>query len=161
MITRAKAFPPEVNADSRLLILGSFPSVQSRLQAFYYGNPRNRFWKILSSFFGENLPVTVPEKKSLLKAHNIALWDVVAECDIDGSKDSSIKDYILADIKTLLQNFPIEFIILNGGRAFSLFKKHFACVAAPYIALPSTSPANVMCDEQRWYDALRRFFGRA
>ena len=97
-------FDPVIFDDSKLLILGSFPSVKSRQVEFYYGNARNRFWKIVCGFFGEEVPETVDLKKDFLKRRKIALWDMVTECEIIGSKDSEIKNFKVADIKKLLQN---------------------------------------------------------
>lgn len=156
-----RGFEPFFNGDSIVLILGSFPSVKSRQVEFYYGNRQNRFWKTVSSFFGENEPLTVDEKKDFLKRHKIALWDIVTECEITGSMDSKIKNFKVADIKKLLQNSKINYIIINGGKAAAIFKKNFGTVAVPYESLPSTSPANVGFKKEIWFDALSRAFKRA
>ncbi len=153
-------FPPFYDSNSRVLILGSFPSVKSRLQNFYYGNPRNAFWRILSTFFGVEEPTTVEDKKAFLKANNIALWDVVTECEIIASRDETIKNFKLADINFLLQNAPIKFILINGGKAYQLFIKQFADINVPYLKLPSTSPANARRKDEEWYGALRTAFSR-
>ena len=107
-----KGFLPFFDEDSEILILGSFPSVISRETNFYYGNKQNRFWKILSEAFGEPAPETIGEKQVLLKNHKIALWDVVAECEITGSLDSTIKNYKVADLQKVLDNAKIKKIIL-------------------------------------------------
>lgn len=155
-----KGFPPFYNGDSVALVLGSFPSVKSRLQNFYYGNPRNAFWRILSTFFGEREPATVEEKKDFLTRNKIALWDIVTECEIVASRDETIKNFKIADIEYLLQNAPIKFILINGGRAYSIFEKRYGGLPVPYIKLPSTSPANVRRNDGEWYAALRQAFGR-
>lgn len=152
-------FEPVYNSESKLLILGSFPSVKSRKTEFYYGNPQNKFWNTLSSFFGEPKLNTVEEKKYFLLNHNIALWDIVTECEIEGSKDSTIKNFKVANLKKILQNSNISFIICNGGTAFDIFLKNYKDVGIKYIRLPSTSPANTRFDAEEWYGTLRRIFG--
>ena len=155
---RCAGFAPFFDEKSVLLILGSFPSVKSRETAFYYGNRQNRFWKILASFFGEDLPSAVPEKKSFLKKHDIALWDVVTECDIEGSLDSAIKNPVVADIYEVLNNAPIKRIFTNGGKSFALLKRHYPELVVLTDALPSTSPANVRSPEKEWFEALEKVF---
>lgn len=157
---RYRGFEPFYDQNSRVLILGSFPSVKSRQQGFYYGNKQNRFWKTLSEFFGGELPETIEEKKNFLAQNRIALWDVVTECEIVGSEDSSIKNYSVADIKKLLQNSQIGFIILNGGKAAEIYLKRCLQEGVPYIKLPSTSPANTSFAKEKWFDALSTVFGR-
>jgi hypoxanthine-DNA glycosylase len=153
--------PPFFDSDSKVLILGSFPSVKSRQVEFYYGNNQNRFWRVLTSFFNEELPLTVPDKKSFLAKHNIALWDVVVSCEIKGSSDSSIKNVTVADINMLLSRTNVKTIIINGGTAAKLFNKYFNNATIPVIALPSTSPANVRFNREEWDNALRTAFERA
>jgi hypoxanthine-DNA glycosylase len=155
-----QGFAPFYDGDSRVLILGSFPSVKSRQVEFYYGNPQNAFWKILSNFFGQPLPQTTDEKKQLLKANGVALWDVVCCCQIVGSSDSTITNYTVADIPALLQKSNIKCILLNGGTAAKIFYKYFPNLQLPTIKLPSTSPANTKKKDEEWYDALRTAFGR-
>lgn len=154
-------FAPVYNKDSKLLILGSFPSVKSRKVEFYYGNPQNKFWRVVCSYFGESIPQAVEGKKSFLLNHNIALWDIVTECEISGSQDSTIKNFKVADLKTLLQNCSIRYIILNGSTAYKIFEKNYGGLDIPYIKLPSTSPANTRFSEEEWRDALSRAFNRA
>ncbi|MDE5721364.1 MAG: DNA-deoxyinosine glycosylase, partial [Clostridia bacterium] len=108
-------FPPVYDKDSKVLILGSFPSVKSRKIEFYYGNPQNRFWRTLCTYFGEEVPQTTEGKRELLIRHKVALWDIVTDCEIVGSQDATIKNFTVADIKTLLQNSNISYIILNGS----------------------------------------------
>lgn len=155
---RLKGFEPYYNQDSKVLILGSFPSVKSRQQSFYYGNPRNAFWRILANYFNEQTPVSLDEKKDFLTRHKIALWDVVEECEITASRDETIKNFKIADINFLLQNAPIEYILVNGGKAYELFLKEFSSITVPYEKLPSTSPANARRNDEEWYSALRRAF---
>lgn len=153
-------FLPVYDKYSKVLILGSFPSVKSRQTEFYYGNPQNRFWKTLSSYFGVATPSTIEEKKQMLLKYNVAIWDVVEECEIEGSKDSSIKNYRVADIKTLLQKTNIRYIILNGGTAFKIFEDSFKDIGVPYVKLSSTSPANTRFNTKDWHNELSRAFGR-
>lgn len=133
--------------------------MKSRKVEFYYGNRQNRFWKILCGFFGEAVPESTEEKTALLLRHNVALWDIVTECEIEGSSDASIKNYKVAELDKVLSVSPIKLIILNGGKSFEIFKKFYGKIAVPYIKLPSTSPANTRCDEGEWYRALNSVFG--
>lgn len=160
MSQKFTGFNPFYGPDAKLLILGSFPSVKSRQTEFYYGNRQNRFWRVLAEYFGDLEPNTVIEKQNFLLKRHIALWDVVIECEIVGSSDSSIKNYRVADIKKLLQNISVGLIILNGGKAAGIFERNFSDVETPYISLPSTSPANTKFNKEAWFDALSRVFGR-
>lgn len=153
-------FEPFAEQNSEVLILGSFPSVMSRKTEFYYGNPQNRFWKTLAEFFGVSKPETVEQKKDFLSANRVALWDVVTECEIEGSQDSTIKKFKVANIQKLLQKIDVKLIILNGGKAYEIFKKHFCDIKVPYIGLPSTSPANTRFSKEKWFDALSTVFER-
>lgn len=136
-------FPPLYNKDSRILILGSFPSVKSREQMFFYGHPQNRFWKVISSVFECDVPQTIEEKKQLLLKHGIALWDVIASCEITGSSDSSIKNVKVNDLSIILEEADIRHIFVNGRTAEKYFKKYTkAQIKRDAICLPSTSPAN-------------------
>ena len=153
-----QGFDPVYDKDSKVLILGSFPSVKSRRVEFYYGNPQNRFWRVVCSYFGESIPESTESKREFLKRRNIALWDIVTECEIVGSQDSTIKNFKVADLKTLLQNSKIGFIILNGSKAFSIFREHYTDIHTGYCKVPSTSPANTRFDEKEWKDALSRAF---
>lgn len=157
MIT-VHGFEPVYNSDSKLLILGSFPSVKSRQISFYYGNKQNRFWKVVCSHFGESVPESVELKKKFLIDHNIALWDIVTECEIVGSRDETIKNFKVADLKILLQNSQIKYIILNGSKAFSIFTENYGDIAIPFKKLSSTSPANTRFDEKEWHDAISTAF---
>ena len=134
---------PVFDKDSRVLILGSFPSVKSREEGFFYGHPQNRFWKVTASVFGEDVPKTIDEKKSFILKNHIALWDVIGSCEIDGSSDSSIRNVSVNDIKMILETADIQAIYLNGKKAFLLYQKHMLPVTGREgICLPSTSPAN-------------------
>ena len=117
--------PPVFNHQSEILILGSFPSVKSREAQFFYHHPQNRFWKVLASLTQDSLPQTIEEKKIFLLKHHIALWDVIASCDIQGSSDSSIKNAVPNDFSGILKAAPIRRIYTNGGTAYKLYKKYF------------------------------------
>lgn len=137
-------FEPVYNADSRILILGSLPSVKSRENHFYYGHPQNRFWKLLAALCQETLvPQTIEEKKKFLYDRRIALWDVIARCDIIGSSDSSIKNVVPNDIHKIIDHAPVERIYANGGKAYELYMQYcYPACKRDIIKLPSTSPAN-------------------
>jgi len=136
-------FPPLYNKDSRILVLGSFPSVKSREQMFFYGHPQNRFWKVISAVFECNEPENIEEKKRLLFKNGIALWDVIASCEITGSSDSSIRNVKANDLTQILQEANIRQIFVNGRTAEKYFKKYIkAQTGIDAICLPSTSPAN-------------------
>ena len=137
-------FEPVYDARSRILILGTLPSVKSREQQFYYGHPQNRFWKVLAGVVKETeVPASVMEKKQLLLKHRIAIWDVIAECDIIGSSDSSIKNVVPADLTRILKAAPIQGIYANGAKAYDLYMKYsYEKIGREISKLPSTSPAN-------------------
>ena len=155
-----RGFEPFYGENPRVLILGSFPSVKSRKVDFYYGNPQNRFWKTLAGFFGCEEPKTVEDKKNFLSLHGIALWDIVSECEIVGSQDSTIRNFKVANIKNLLQKIDVRLIILNGGKSYEIFLRHFSDIGVPYIQMPSTSPANTRFSKEKWFDALSGVFER-
>lgn len=136
-------FEPVFNEHSRILILGTFPSVKSREGNFYYHHPQNRFWKVMSNLLETQIPVTIDEKKMLLLSHGIALWDVIYSCDIIGSSDNSITNVIPNDISWLLQRTRIDKVITNGNKANELYQEFCKeTVHIEAIKLPSTSPAN-------------------
>ncbi len=136
-------FPPVVDTDSRILILGSFPSVKSREDGFFYGHPQNRFWRILAAVFNEEVPDDIAAKKTLLLRHHIALWDVISTCDIEGSSDASVKNAVPVDIARITELAHIERVICNGNLAHKLYQRHLeVIVSLKATALPSTSPAN-------------------
>ncbi len=139
-------FPPVYDAGSRVLVLGTFPSVKSREGEFYYHHPRNRFWKVISEILGEALPTTIEEKKQLLLNGKIAVWDVIHRCEITGSSDSSIRNVVVNDITSLLKETQIHEIFANGNTAYQLYMKYInPMTERDIIKLPSTSPANAAC----------------
>lgn len=147
-------FAPVYDADSRILILGSFPSVKSREQQFFYGHPQNRFWKVIAGLTGHPLPVTIEEKKALLLKNKIAIWDVIAECEIIGSSDSSIRGVVPADLQQILERAQIRQIYANGATAKKLFEKfQKKSCGRSIIGLPSTSPANASFSLERLLEA--------
>lgn len=134
---------PVFDADSRILILGSFPSVKSRESRFFYGHPQNRFWRVLAFCLGCGVPSTVEEKKKLLLDGHVAVWDVLASCEITGSSDSSIKNAVPNDIGVILGAADIRTIFVNGRTAEKYYRKFLEPVTGvPAVCLPSTSPAN-------------------
>lgn len=141
---------PIYNKDSIVLILGSFPSVISRKNNFYYSNPKNRFWKILGIIFNEENLTTNEEKIDFLLNNHIALFDVIKSCEIDGSSDSSIKNVIPNDINKLIKNSKVKYIFTNGNKAHELYQKYiFKSTKIVDIKLPSTSPANCQKDIEK------------
>ena len=132
---------PVYNENSKILILGSFPSEASRACGFYYGHPQNRFWRVLPRVLGKTLDGGKEEKIRFLLENNIALWDVIGSCTVTGSSDSSIKDVTPNDITPILNIADIKAVYLNGKLANRLFEKYVKC-EIPHICLPSTSPAN-------------------
>ena len=155
---RKIGFAPVFHKDSRVLILGSFPSVKSREIDFYYGHKQNRFWKMLCGYFGEEIPATVEGKKAFWKNHKIALWDMVISCEIEGSADASVKNAVTADLFEVLNDAPIEKILLNGTLAYQLFLSKYEGLDVPYEKMPSTSPANPRYKEEIWRRALDEVF---
>lgn len=152
-------FAPVCDKDSRVLILGSFPSVKSRRIEFYYGNKQNRFWKMVCGYFGEEIPATVDDKREFLRRNRIALWDMVLACEIQGSSDASVKNAELANVDELVKDTKIERILLNGTLAYDLFIKTYKGTL-PYAKMPSTSPANPHYDENIWKIELDKVFKR-
>ena len=141
---------PIFNKKSKILILGSFPSVKSRQQLFFYGHPQNRFWKVVATVFESEMPKTIDDKKTFLLNNGIALWDVIASCDITGSSDSSIKKPKPNDIALILKTTNIKSIFTNGKTA----QKYYDALIKPVvnreaICLPSTSPANALWSFER------------
>lgn len=135
--------PPVYDENSRVLILGSFPSVKSRETGFFYGHPRNRFWMVQAEVFEDDVPVTIAEKKRFLLKHGVAVWDVIASCEIRGSSDSSITNVRVNDLSIILNKADIKAIYVNGGKAESIYEKYMEKqVGRKCVRLPSTSPAN-------------------
>ncbi|MBE7025405.1 MAG: DNA-deoxyinosine glycosylase [Ruminococcaceae bacterium] len=136
-------FPPLFDKTSHTLILGSFPSVKSREQQFFYGHPQNRFWRVLAAVFSCPVPETVAEKKDLVLSRHLALWDVLAACEITGSADSAIRNPVPNDLTPILSAAPISRIFMNGRAAEKYFQQYMGpLLGRQAICLPSTSPAN-------------------
>lgn len=145
---------PVYNKESKVLILGSFPSVKSREEGFFYGHPQNRFWRVISAVCGESMPVTIEEKKAFLLRNKIAVWDVIKSCDITGSSDSSIKNVVPNDLTLILDNSPVERIFVNGKKAEQLYNRYIKdVIGREAVCLPSTSPANAAWSLDRLAEA--------
>ena len=151
-------FAPVYDEHSRILILGTFPSVKSREQRFYYGHPQNRFWKVLTSLTRwPQIPQTIEEKKQMLLQNGIAIWDVIQSCDIAGSSDSSIKNVVPSDIGSILKYSGIKRIYANGNMAKKLYEKYILPeTGVPIIGLPSTSPANAAYSLERLKESWKQ-----
>ena len=148
--------PPVYDINSKILILGSFPSVKSREEGFFYGHPQNRFWKVISTVFGERLPMTIEEKKELLLRNHVAVWDVIGSCDIVGSSDSSIKNVLVNDLRNILDTDDISARFVNGKTAYRFYQKYTkALTRREAICLPSTSPANAAWSFEKLTDSWR------
>lgn len=152
-------FEPVYDQNSKILILGSFPSVKSREQKFFYGHPRNRFWKVLAGVLDREVPGTICEKKAFLLENHIAVWDVIASCEIKGSSDSSIKNAQPTDLAKIIAESKVERIFVNGqtaGRMYAKYQEKMLGMKA--CVLPSTSPANAAFSTEKliqiWREAL-------
>lgn len=165
-------FEPVFDERSRVLVLGSFPSVLSRVNAFYYGNPQNRFWRVMAACLGVPVPpnegdpladgepatldASIVAKRSMLLNGGVALWDVIESCDIKGSSDASIKNVVPARIELITGNAPIERVVCNGGTAGRLYKRYLQeRTGLPAVVLPSTSPANAAWRVERLVERWR------
>lgn len=149
-------FGPLYDEKSKILILGSFPSVKSREEKFFYGHPQNRFWKVLAQVFKCDTPRTIYEKRKFLLENGIALWDVIACCEIEGSSDSSIKNVTANDISIILNTADIRKIYVNGKTAEKYYNKYIKDnVKKEAVCLPSTSPANAMWSVNSLVDAWK------
>ena len=149
-VTLTHTFGPLYDEQSRILILGSFPSVKSREANFFYGHPQNRFWKVIAAVTGNPVPTSIDEKKQLLHRSHIALWDTIWQCDIIGSSDSSIRNVIPTDLSIILNHAPIRQIYCNGATSANLFHKYQGkTLNRTAIKLPSTSPANAAFSVER------------
>ena len=150
------SFEPVYDKASEILILGTLPSVKSRENNFYYGHKQNRFWKVLATLLKEPVPHTIEEKKAMLLAHRIALWDVIQSCDIKGSSDSSIKNVQPTDIGMILGKTNMTQIYANGNKAGQLYKRYqFPITGIEATVLPSTSPANAAWSLARLCEAWK------
>ncbi|MBR6148209.1 MAG: DNA-deoxyinosine glycosylase [Lachnospiraceae bacterium] len=147
---------PVFDKNSKILILGSFPSVRSREEGFFYGHKQNRFWKVVSAVFEEEVPKTIPQKKAFLLRNHIALWDVIHSCDITGSSDSSIKNVVANDLSIILEHSGIRKIFVNGKTAEKYYIKYSEKdTHIKAICLPSTSPANAAFSVDRLAEAWK------
>lgn len=147
-------FAPIYNEKSRILMLGTMPSPKSREVGFYYGHPRNRFWKVVSDVCGEEIPETKEEKIAFSLRNKIAVWDVLAGCEIKGAEDSSIRNPIPNDMSIILENADIRAVFTTGTKATQLYKKYcYPKTKIPAIGLPSTSPANCGTSYEKLYEA--------
>lgn len=148
--------PPLFDKNSRVLILGSFPSVKSREAKFFYGHPQNRFWRVLAALTGSPLPHTIEEKTELVLKNHFALWDSIGSCTITGSSDSSIRDVVPNDLSVILDHAPIERIFCNGAASLACYRRYIEpLIHRPALPLPSTSPANAAWTLERLIDAWR------
>ena len=148
--------PPLYDKESEILILGSFPSVKSRQQMFFYGHIQNRFWRVVASVYEDELPETTDEKKAFLKRNHIALWDVIGSCDIEGSADSTIRNVKPNDINLILGTAAIRDIFVNGKTAEKYYNKYIRdMIGRSAICLPSTSPANAAWNIDRLISAWK------
>lgn len=149
--------PPLFDAQSKTLILGSFPSVKSRETMFFYGHPQNRFWRTMAAVTGFPLPTTVAEKKELILQNHFALWDCIASCTISGSADSSIQDVTPNNLSVILDHAPISQIFCNGNTAFRCYHRYIQpLIGRSAVVLPSTSPANAAWTMERLIEAWSR-----
>jgi len=150
-------FPPLYDENSKILILGSFPSVKSREQMFFYGHPQNRFWRVIAEVLGIYVPTSIEEKKSILLSQGIALWDVIASCEISGSADSSIKNVIPNDLSEIMSACQIREIFVNGKTAEKFYNKYTReKLGRQAICMPSTSPANAAWSFEKLVEEWRR-----
>ena len=139
-------FEPVFDSNSRILILGTFPSVKSRESGFYYGHPQNRFWRVMAKLLSQPVPCSIEEKKQLLIQNRVALWDVAASCEIEGSSDSSMTRVVPNDIPKLLSESKITHVFANGKKAAQLYNRLiYPVTELEIVTLPSTSPANADC----------------
>lgn len=153
-------FEPVFDKYSEILILGSFPSVKSRENRFYYGHPQNRFWKVMAYVLGEEVPVTIEAKKEMLLKNHVAVWDVIASCSIIGSSDTSIKDVKVNNLSRIIENSSIKQIYVNGGKAYELYHRYAEKITGiEAVKLPSTSPANAAWNLEKlcraWNEAVK------
>lgn len=148
---------PVYTAESRVLILGIFPSVKSRAAGFFYHHPQNRFWKMIGRLAGAQVPTSIEEKKQLLWQSKIAVWDVIQSCDITGSSDSSIKNVIASDLAVILDVAQIKGIYANGNKAYELYYKYqYPKMKRDIVKLPSTSPANAAYSVERLWEEWKQ-----
>lgn len=147
-------FPPVFDERSRVLVLGTIPSPKSRELGFYYMHPQNRFWRMLCTVLNEKLPSDTEGRKALCLKHGIALWDVLASCEISGAEDNSIKNAVPNDLRRIIDNCDIHAVFTTGKKAHALYGKYFPDLM-PDICLPSTSPANRTISEAEMLERYR------
>ena len=148
--------PPLFDENSKTLILGSFPSVKSREAEFFYGHPQNRYWAVIAKIFECEKPSTIEEKKKLVLSNKLAMWDVIGQCEIEGSADSTIKSVTANDLSIILNSCPIERIFVNGKTAEKYYNKYtLPKTGIKAVCLPSTSPANAAWSFERLVDAWK------
>ena len=156
MTTAIHNMPPIYDENSGILILGSFPSVKSREAKFYYETPQNRFWRVIAAVFEQDVPRTVEEKRAFLLGNRIALWDVIARCDIEGSSDQTIRNAVPNDLTPILNTADIRQIFVSGKKAEHFFNKLIAPkIGRKAVCLPSTSPANASKSLEQLIEAWR------
>ena len=149
--------PPTFDERSEILILGSFPSIKSRQMGYYYGHPQNRFWRVMAALYGEEVPVTVEDRRAFLLRNHVAAWDVIASCTITGSSDSSIRDVVVNDLTPILSLSRVGRIFVNGKTAEKLYRRYTEpTLGIRAVCLPSTSPANAAWSLQRLTEAWRQ-----
>ncbi|MCR5584771.1 MAG: DNA-deoxyinosine glycosylase [Lachnospiraceae bacterium] len=149
--------PALFDEKSKVLILGSFPSVKSREAMFFYGHPQNRFWKVVAMVFGEPVPETIPKKKDFILRNHLALWDTIHSCDIEGSSDSSIKNVIPNDLHVILDNSKVSRIFVNGKTSEKYYRKYIENeIGVKAVCLPSTSPANAAWSLEKLAEAWKQ-----
>lgn len=149
--------PPLFDSNSEILILGSFPSVKSREECFFYGHPQNRFWKVVARVLNEETPVTIQEKTDMMLRHRIAVWDVIHSCEVEGSADSTIRNVEANDLSIILSDADIKRIYVNGRKAEAMYKKYTEKqTGIKAIVLPSTSPANAAWNEDRLFEEWKQ-----
>ena len=150
-------FAPVFDEGSQILILGTFPSVKSRETSFFYGHPRNRFWAVMAALTGWEIPVTIEEKKKLLLENHIAIWDVIASCEIQGSSDSSIRNVVPTDLNCIFEKALIRAVFANGGKAYELYMRYsYEKTGREIRKLPSTSPANAAFSLERLVEEWKK-----
>lgn len=157
-----QSFRPLGTVTAEVLILGSIPGDRSIELQQYYGHPQNRFWRVLTSIIGSELPLDYDARQQMLLVNRIALWDVVRQADRVGSLDSAIRNEEPNDIKTFISQHPmLKIIAFNGKKAEQLYDKYFERFThLKYLSLPSTSPANAMCKidelQKKWIQIVKR-----
>lgn len=152
--------PPVFDNNSEILILGSFPSVKSREEGFFYGHPQNRFWRVTAAVFGCRVPACVEEKREFLLKNHIALWDVIASCEIEGSSDATIREVVPNDLRVILDAAPIQKIFVNGKTADRYYQRYITpMIHKGAVCLPSTSPANAAWSLERLISVWGQLLG--